>query len=250
MATSSLPILRTHFEQALLSWLRSDITYLDNTKKHQVIITIYHCVQQLGANVEPCERYWQYAQKIFHSLLENRLPDQLACRKLTAQINLLLANKIQQADYLAPKSLWRDTLMLLSKAEQKTKTITTISDSFLLDAEECLQYLDPDKINWHAKAINSAYKYAQTICTLATEIHFKVLIFIAYALENLLATLQQTSATSLNQREQHAYKIAHQSIRSLLHQAAAGTSPKQDDLFIDALFACETATTLRLLSHP
>ena len=243
---NSLSVLRTHFERALLNWLRSDITLPFSNSKHQTVTTLYCCVQELASNIEPHERYWPYAKTVLHYLLENQLSDQIACRKFAAQINLLLAQKIQQPSYLADKNLWQETVTLKLSAEQKTKSITAISNAFLCDAENCLRYLNPANINWHTKTIKTAHHHAQTMQALATEINSRPLIALAHTLESLFATLQQVSAASINEFEHHALKTMHQSLHSLLHQAAAGTAPKQDDLFIKALFTCEQAIATRL----
>lgn len=246
---NSLSVLRTNFEHALLDWLRSDITLPFSNSKHQTVTALYCCVQELTSNIEPYERYWLYAKTVLHYLLENQLSDQIECRKFAAQINLLLAQKIAEPGYLANKDLWQQTLILKLSAEQKIKSITAISDSFLCDVEDCLRYLDPANINWHKKTIKTAHHHAQTMQALATEIHFRPLITLAHTLENLFATLQQVSAASINEFEQHALKTMHQCMHALLHQAAAGTAPKQDDLFINALFTCEQATAKRLWAH-
>lgn len=246
---NSLSVLRTHFERALLSWLRSDITLPFSHVKHQTVTTLYCCIQELASNIERYERYWTYAKAVLHYLLDNQLSDQIACRKLAAQINLLLAQKIQKPGYLANKNLWQETLILKLSVEQQTKSIAAISDAFLGDAEDCLRHLDPTNTNWHNQTIKAGYQHAQTMQALATEIHFRPLITLADTLENLFATLQQVSADSINQLEYHALKTMHQSMHALLHQAAAGTVPKQDELFITALFTCEQATATRLLTQ-
>ncbi|MCC7005138.1 MAG: hypothetical protein IT497_00665 [Ottowia sp.] len=245
--TSALCQLRLRFEKALLSWLRSSVNAPLTGSKHDALQILTTCVQELSIS-EPHEPYWPHSQFLLSGLLQGQLADQVPCRKVFAQINLLLAQKTQHR-HLISAQLWHDTLAL----QQHTMvTVPPLEDAFLREAEIALQALDEACALWqeqsHAPPLSAVLKATRTMHTLATTVNFELLATLANALERLFIALMAPKATLAGAQEYATLETTKQSMHRLLHQAAAGITPKRDDVFINALLMCEQLTGTH--THP
>lgn len=243
---NSLRPLRARFEKALLAWLHSSLQSPMATEKRDALSALSACIEQLRQS-EPTEPYWEHSQALLDGLLHATLADQPACRKAVAQINLLLAQKIQNR-HLIPPQLWHDTLKLQLTAEGGGEFIR-VNDVFLQNAEHWLQRLK--EINTKKKTVLStpaeigvALQNARGMLDLAHEAKFSLLLKLSTALERLFLALQK-SARPWTPEENTTLNAVLQSMHSLLHQAAAGIVPKHDETFLHALLACEQATSVR-----
>ena len=230
--------LRIVFERALLTWLQSSVQQPISGQKRDALEAINRCLQTL-AQSDVQEFYWQHSQTILENVLQDKLADQTACRKVFAKINLLLAGK-EPGHPIISSQLWHDTLKLESTLRLPPTLITT-NDNFLQNAEQCLQHLiDIQENIREAPQIKTEeiIKRVQTIHSLAIANHFGLLTILAKVLENLFATRQQQSLSAVDYMALHTVQ---KSMRGLLHQVAAGIAPKCDETFLTALSACAQA---------
>lgn len=244
---NSLRQLRIRFEKALLAWLNSSLQAPMAVEKRQAVETLNACVQQLRHS-EPDEPYWLHCQAILHDLLQNRLVDQTNCRKVFAQINLLLAQKIQNR-HVVTAQLWYETVKLQIIGEGGGDFVP-VNDAFLQEAEHWLSQLK--EINARKKIILStpaelatALESVRGMRDLARKAQFGLLLKLGVALENLLVVLQKKPTLPWTPQENTALNNVLQSMHRLLHQAAAGITPKYDESFLQALWVCEQATSMR-----
>lgn len=230
--------LRIVFERALLTWLQSSVQQPISGPKRDALETLNRCLQTL-AQSDVREFYWRHSQAILENLLQNELADQTACRKVFAKINLLLVGK-EPSHPTISSQLWYDTLKLESTLKLPPTRITT-NDSFLQNAEQCLQHLiDIQENIREATQIKTEeiIKRVQAIHSLAIANHFGLLTILSNVLENLLTKRQQQNLGALDYMALHTVQ---KSMRGLLHQVAAGIAPKCDETFLTALSACAQA---------
>jgi hypothetical protein len=236
--TRSISSVRPRFEQALLLWLRCPVDTPRQDEKIQAWSGIYACLEQCLA-VETNEPYWPHGLSLVESLRCGRLPDQLAARQVLAQLNLLLEIKNQRRHFV-PKRLWQDTLALCTSCEPSPLVAT---DDFLQQAEENLSRLELKRPGEQTRQGFATLKnHAQAMVLLAEQANFFWLARLARSLDKLAQILLLVDMHPIRQAECHGVvSKVQRSMRSLLHQAAAGNMPRQDPALTDALFACEHA---------
>ena len=238
--TNPLYQLRIVFERALLTWLQSSVQQSISGEKRDALEILNRCLQTL-AQSDTQELYWPHSQIILENLLQDKLADQMACRKIIAKINLLIAKK-ELGNHVMPSQLWHDTLKLESTLKLPP-TLIAINDNFLQNAEQCLQHLiDIQENIREATQIKTKeiIQRIQAMHSLAIANHFGLLTILAKVLENLFTTRQQQQQ-SLSAIDYMALHAAQKSMRGLLHQVAAGIAPRCDETFLTALSACAQA---------
>lgn len=238
--TNPLYQLRIAFERALLTWLQSSVQQPIQGEKRDAIETLNHCLKTL-AQSDLQEFYWRHSQAILENLLQDKLADQAACRKIIAKINLLLAGKEPSPPAISSQ-LWHDTLKLEGTLKLPP-TLIAINDNFLQNAEQCLQHLIEIQENIREAAqikTKEIIQRIQAMHSLAIANHFGLLTILAKVLGNLFAMRQQQQQ-SLSAIDYMALHAVQKSMRGLLHQVAAGIAPKCDETFLTALSACAQA---------
>ncbi len=238
--TNPLYQLRIVFERALLTWLQSSVQQPISGPKRDALETLNRCLQTLAQD-DVQEFYWRHNQAILENLLQDKLADQPACRKIIAKINLLLTGK-EPSHPVISSQLWHDTLKLEGTLKLPPTLIAT-NDNFLQSAEQCLQHLIDIQENIREATpvkTEEIIKRVQAIHSLAIANHFGLLTILAKVLKNLFTTRQQQQQ-SLNALDYMALHAAQKSMRGLLHQVAAGIAPRCDETFLTALSACAQA---------